>query len=168
MHCWFWYPSLPSLSSLFLPFSSFPSPSAPRTSDYEYSIQEHHHLGCIVGFGLRPLPILPPFLFSPPLPSYPPSFPFSAPLSSPNLSKIGSGAVVMCILLVLRVKLFGMLRQGQYASAATTFFLIRAPFIPFEYLFYSSLFIFSSFYIPYLVIILFPFCLFFFLFFLMC
>lgn len=39
----------------------------------------------------------------------------------------------MCVILILRVQLFDMLKQGQYSEDATKFFSVRAPFIPFEY-----------------------------------
>eukprot|EP00026_Physarum_polycephalum_P007954 Phypoly_transcript_08027.p1 GENE.Phypoly_transcript_08027~~Phypoly_transcript_08027.p1 ORF type:complete len:471 (+),score=66.24 Phypoly_transcript_08027:61-1413(+) len=60
-----------------------------------------------------------------------------------NISKIfhfacivglGSGLVVMIVVIVLREQLFDMLGLHVFAAAATTFFNIRAPFIPFEYL----------------------------------
>lgn len=44
-----------------------------------------------------------------------------------------SGLTVMLVLLLLRVQLFDMLRQRDLADYATTFFSIRAPFVPLEY-----------------------------------
>jgi len=46
---------------------------------------------------------------------------------------LGSGLGVMCILLFLRAQLFELLGQGELAPFATTFFSIRSPFVPFEY-----------------------------------
>lgn len=51
------------------------------------------------------------------------------------------GTFVMTILLIFRVQFFSLFRQESLADDATSFFSIRAPFIPLEYLYNLIFFI---------------------------